>query len=245
MGCEVDRGSTSSTSLHGFLSNVRVSIARRLGHSAVFSQPVGVDLELLPPGDMEGMSEKEKPPPVLISLFLPEFPQRKSPSEDCFQVLHVIAKGSPGPVLKVRVVHQEKVWAAKVLPTSEILKQGVLEQTKEVIIQRQLSHPFIHRVQDCWQTQHHLFIMFENCGAGDLYTSWLLKGQFDQDQVRLLAAELGSALGFLHDLGIVHRGVKMENILLSDQGRAHLFLYSFYTHVARYLGKQIHLKTST
>lgn len=37
--------------------------------------------------------------------------------------------------------------------------------------------------------------VFEYCSAGDLYTCWLLKGQFDQDQVRLLAAELGSALG--------------------------------------------------
>lgn len=70
----------------GFLSNVRVSIARRPGHSAAFPRAVGVDLELLPPGDREGTSEKEKPSPALVSLFLPEFPQRKSPSEDCFQV---------------------------------------------------------------------------------------------------------------------------------------------------------------
>ncbi|XP_007567427.1 putative serine/threonine-protein kinase F31E3.2 isoform X1 [Poecilia formosa] len=232
MGCEVSKNRKIEDPparrrfSHGFLSNVRVSIARRLGHSAVFSQPVGVNREPLPPSDGEGMLEKEKPPPALISLFLPEFPQRNIPSEDCFQVLDVIAKGSLGPVLKVRDVHQEKVWAAKVLPKSEILKQGVLEQTKdEVRIQRQLRHPFMHSVQDCWQTQHHLFIMFEYCSAGDLYTYWLLKGQFDQDQVRLLAAELGSALGFLHDLGIIHRDVKMENILLSDQG--HLRLSDF------------------
>ncbi|MED6279166.1 hypothetical protein CHARACLAT_031730, partial [Characodon lateralis] len=110
-----------------------------------------------------------------------------------------------------------------VLPKSEILKHGVLEQSKEeVIIQRQLRHPFIHSLQDCWQTQRHLFIMFDYCSAGDLYTYWLLKGQFDEDEVRLLAAELGSALGFLHNLGIIHRDVKMENILLSDQGHIRL-----------------------
>ncbi|KAM4742261.1 ribosomal protein S6 kinase-related protein-like isoform 2-T2 [Anableps anableps] len=235
MGCEVSKKRkkegppTQRRFSHGFLSNVRVSIAHRLGHSAVFSQPVGMDQMvvpdvLLPPDDREGMSEREKTP--LISLFLPEFPQHKFPSEDCFQVLSVIAKGSLGPILKINVVHQEKIWAVKVLPKSEILKHGVLEQSKEeVIIQRRLKHPFIHSVQDCWQTQHHLFIMFDYCSAGDLYTYWLLKGHFDEDQVRLLAAELGSALGFLHDLGIIHRDVKMENILLSDQG--HLRLSDF------------------
>ncbi|MEQ2179583.1 hypothetical protein GOODEAATRI_026664 [Goodea atripinnis] len=96
----------------GFLSNVRVSITQRLGHSAVFSQPGEVDQMdvpkvLLPP-------EEEKTPPALISLFLPEFPQHKFPSEDCFQVLSVIAKGSLGPILKIKVVNQEKIWAVKV-----------------------------------------------------------------------------------------------------------------------------------
>uniref|UniRef100_A0A3Q1FU94 Ribosomal protein S6 kinase related a n=1 Tax=Acanthochromis polyacanthus TaxID=80966 RepID=A0A3Q1FU94_9TELE len=46
-----------------------------------------------------------------------------------------------------------------------------------------------------------------------------------EDEVRLFAAEMGSALGFLHDLGIMHRDIKMENILLSDQG--HLLLSDF------------------
>uniref|UniRef100_A0A3Q1EEQ0 Ribosomal protein S6 kinase related a n=1 Tax=Acanthochromis polyacanthus TaxID=80966 RepID=A0A3Q1EEQ0_9TELE len=138
-------------------------------------------------------------------------------------ILGFIAKGSFGPILKVKDVCKEKIYAVKVLPKSEILKQGVLEQSKEeVIIQRHLKHPFIHNLQDCWQTQRHLFIC-DYCSTGDLYTCWLLKGRFVEDEVRLFAAEMGSAL-FLHDLGIMHRDIKMENILLSDQ---HLLLSDF------------------
>uniref|UniRef100_A0A8C2Z409 Ribosomal protein S6 kinase related n=1 Tax=Cyclopterus lumpus TaxID=8103 RepID=A0A8C2Z409_CYCLU len=128
--------------------------------------------------------------------FLPEFPQRKLPGRDHFQILGFIAKGSYGPILKVKDIFKEKTYAVKVLPKSDILKHGVLEQSKEeVIIQRQLKHPFIHNLQDCWQTQHHLFIMCDYCSTGDLYTYWLLKGRFGEDKVRLFAAELGSALG--------------------------------------------------
>ncbi|KAK9521062.1 hypothetical protein VZT92_020901 [Zoarces viviparus] len=211
---------------HGFLSNLRVSINHRLAHSAVFSRPVGPDGRppvpklLLPPEDAKTT------PPASISAFLPEFPQRELPGRDHFQILGFIAKGSYGPILKVKDILKEKTYAFKVLPKSDILKHGTLEQSKEeVIIQRQLKHPFIHNLQDCWQTQHHLFIMCDYCSTGDLYTYWLLKGQFGEDEVRLFAAELGSALGFLHDLGIVHRDIKMENILLSDQG--HLRLSDF------------------
>ncbi|KAM9452609.1 LOW QUALITY PROTEIN: ribosomal protein S6 kinase-related protein-like, partial [Salvelinus alpinus] len=142
------------------------------------------------------------------------------------KILGFIAKGSVSPILKVKDRSKEKTYTVKVLPKSEILKHGVLEQSKEdVIIQRQLSHPFLHNLQDCWQTQRHLFIMCEYCSTGDLYTYWILKGQFGDDEARVFAAELDCALGFLHDFGITHRDVKMENVLLSDQG--HLRLADF------------------
>ncbi|XP_041850671.1 ribosomal protein S6 kinase-related protein [Melanotaenia boesemani] len=223
--CEKREQSSAQRRLsHGFLSNVRVSIAHRLGHSATFSQPLEMDLQpsvshlLLPPEDGGEMSDAEKAPPTFISVFLPEFPHCKNPAGEHFQTLGFIAKGSFGPILKIKDNCKEKIYAVKVLPKSEILKQGVLEQSKEeVIIQRQLKHPFIHNLQDCWQTQHHLFIMWDYCSTGDLYTYWSLKGQFGEEEVQLFAAELGSALGFLHDMGIIHRDLKMENILLSDR----------------------------
>ncbi|KAK5868826.1 hypothetical protein PBY51_009803 [Eleginops maclovinus] len=209
----------------GILSNRRVSITQRLGHSAVFSRPVLPDGRPPDPNLLQPPEDTETPP-ALISVFLPEFPQRRLPGPEQFKILGFIAKGSYGPILKVKDFFKEKTYAVKVLPKSDILKHGVLEQSKEeVIIQRQLKHPFIHNLQDCWQTQHHLFIMCDYCSTGDLYTCWLLKGQFREDEVRLFAAELGSALGFLHDVGIIHRDVKMENILLSDQG--HLRLSDF------------------
>uniref|UniRef100_A0A671TI50 Ribosomal protein S6 kinase related n=1 Tax=Sparus aurata TaxID=8175 RepID=A0A671TI50_SPAAU len=183
---------------HGFLSNIGVSITHRLGHSAVFSRPVGPDVRA----------------PASVT-------QRTLKS-----ILGFIAKGSYGPILKVKDVHKDKTYAVKVcsiLPKSEILNHGAVEQSKEeVIIQRQLKHPFIHNLQDCWQTQRHLFIMCDYCSVGDLYTSWLLKGRFGEDEVRLFAAELGSALGecssdFKHQEFIV-LNFSSGHVRLSDFG---------------------------
>ncbi|KAK6295966.1 hypothetical protein J4Q44_G00336790 [Coregonus suidteri] len=164
------------------------------------------------------------------SVFLPEFPHCKFPVQDDFQILGFIAKGSFGPILKVKDRSKEKTFAVKVLPKSEILKHGVLEQSKE---ERQVSHPFFHNLQDCLQTQRHLFIMCEYCSTGDLYTYWILEGQFGEDEARVFAAELGCALGFLHDFGIMHRDVKMENVLLSDQGHLHLADFGLSRHLER------------
>uniref|UniRef100_A0A3B3ZX25 Protein kinase domain-containing protein n=1 Tax=Periophthalmus magnuspinnatus TaxID=409849 RepID=A0A3B3ZX25_9GOBI len=128
--------------------------------------------------------------PGFITMFLPEFPHRTVSGQD------YIAKGSFGPILKVKDKVQHKTYAVKVIPKSEILRLGVLEQSKEeVIVQRQVHHPFVHDLQDCWQTQRHLYIMCDYCSTGDLYTYWQMNGQFSEDTVRVFAAELGCALG--------------------------------------------------
>ncbi|KAM9782036.1 ribosomal protein S6 kinase-related protein isoform X3 [Syngnathus typhle] len=164
--------------------------------------------------------------PGFVAMFLPEFPHRGAPGQEHFQVLSYIAKGSFGPILKVKDKAKQRTYAVKVIPKSEILRLGVLEQSKEeVIVQRQIRHPFVHDLQDCWQTQRHLYIMCDYCSTGDLYTYWQMIGLFAEDTVRVFAAELGSALGFLHDFGVIHRDVKMENILLTDNG--HLRLADF------------------
>ncbi|XP_058600829.1 ribosomal protein S6 kinase-related protein isoform X2 [Onychostoma macrolepis] len=155
--------------------------------------------------------------PGFISIFLPEFPHRFTGHKH-LQILGFVAKGSFGPILKVKDTSKDETYSIKVLPKAEVLRHAVLQQSKEeVIIQRQVRHPFLLSLRDCWQSQSNLFIMCDYCSTGDLYTYWTLKGRFDERDVRVFAAELGSALGFLHDFGIIHRDVKMENILLTDK----------------------------
>nr|XP_054586866.1 ribosomal protein S6 kinase-related protein isoform X2 [Nothobranchius furzeri] len=227
-----------SSGWRGFLSGVGLSIpasvcrlappALRLGHHRMLQSkaPEVPEHVLRLAGVGPGKLRAEWCLPGFVTMFLPEFPHRSVPGHEYFQVLGYIAKGSFGPILKVKDKTRQKTFAVKVIPKSEILRLGVLDQSKEeVIVQRQICHPFILDLQDCWQTQRHLYIMCDYCSTGDLYTYWQMIGQFSEDTVRVFAAELGCALGFLHDFGIIHRDVKMENILLNDNG--HLRLADF------------------
>ncbi|CDQ85561.1 unnamed protein product [Oncorhynchus mykiss] len=128
-----------------------------------------------------------------------------------FQVLGYIAKGSFGPILKVKDKAKQKTYAVKIGPTCSVVRVHItLRLTCDLCPQRQVRHPFVHDLQDCWQTQRHLYIMCDYCSTGDLYTYWVMIGQFSEDAVRVFAAELGCALGFLHDVGIIHRDVKVR-----------------------------------
>ncbi|XP_075707325.1 ribosomal protein S6 kinase-related protein [Rhinoderma darwinii] len=168
----------------------------------------------------------ERTLPQCTSLFLPEFPVWSPAAQPELKILGCVAKGSLGPVLKVLNCTEQKIFALKVLPKGEILRRNTLRQCKEeVSIQRQVKHSFIQCLGESWQGQCHLFIMCNYCSYGDLYSLWISAKHIDEDTTRLFAAELVSVLVYLHDLGIIHRDVKMENILLDERG--HLKLSDF------------------
>ncbi|XP_051014005.1 LOW QUALITY PROTEIN: ribosomal protein S6 kinase-related protein [Acomys russatus] len=167
----------------------------------------------------------EWPVPQFMSVFLPEFPMRPVGGQQELKILGLVAKGSFGTVLKVLDCAQKAVFAVKVVPKVKVLQRETLRQCKEeVSIQRQISHPFVHSLGDSWQGKRHLFIMCSYCSM-DLYSLWSAVGCFPEASIRLFAAELVLVLCYLHDLGIVHRDVKMENILLDERG--HLKLTDF------------------
>ncbi|KAM9616062.1 ribosomal protein S6 kinase-related protein isoform 5-T5 [Morphnus guianensis] len=212
----------------------------------------GSVLALAPRGPAEEPPLPGWPLPQLVSLFLPEFPVRPSARQQQLKILGFVAKGSFGTILKVLDCGREKVCAVKVgaapgarecsrlpsapprqplappqvVPKVEVLRRDTLKQCKEeVSIQRQVRHPFVHGLGDSWQGQRHLFIMCTYCSTGDLHALWRAAGHFAEATVRLFAAELVLVLVYLHDLGIMHRDVKMENILLDERG--HLKLTDF------------------
>ncbi|XP_067864628.1 ribosomal protein S6 kinase-related protein-like isoform X3 [Heptranchias perlo] len=168
----------------------------------------------------------EWPFPRFISLFFPVFPYRSQPVDQEFQDIEFIAKGSFGPILKVCQRTDEQIYAVKVLLKAEVVRHGILQQCKDgAVIQKQVHHPFVQSLRECWQTSRLLFIMCDYHCSGDLFVLWSACGPFDEGRVRVFAAELGSAIGFLHDFGVVHRDVKMENVLLNERG--HLKLTDF------------------
>ncbi|XP_055983280.1 ribosomal protein S6 kinase-related protein isoform X1 [Sorex fumeus] len=182
-------------------------------------------------------SPEEKPlpewPVPQFNLFLPEFPFRPHRGQQQLKILGLVAKGSFGTVLKVLDCGQKTLFAVKVVPKIKVLQKDILRQCKEeVSIQRQISHPFVHSLGDSWQGKQHLFIMCSYCST-DLYSLWSAVGCFAEASIRLFAAELVLVLCYLHDLGIIHRDVKMENILLDERGHLKLTDFGLSRHLPR------------
>jgi protein-serine/threonine kinase len=89
---------------------------------------------------------------------------------------------------------------------------------REIAILRGLQHPNIVRLHEMVETERHIGIILEYASGGELF-DYILQHRFLKDNAaRRLFAQLVSGVGYLHKKGIVHRDLKLENLLL-DRNR--------------------------
>ncbi|KAL4809167.1 hypothetical protein BDV18DRAFT_76061 [Aspergillus unguis] len=89
---------------------------------------------------------------------------------------------------------------------------------REISILRDLSHANIVRLHEMVETDRHIGIIMEYASGGELFDHILRNKYLKDNSARRLFAQLVSGVGYLHKKGIVHRDLKLENLLL-DRNR--------------------------
>ena len=89
---------------------------------------------------------------------------------------------------------------------------------REVSILKGLAHPNIVRLHEMVETERYIGIILEYASGGELFDYILTHRYLKDPAARRLFAQLVSGVGYLHKKGIVHRDLKLENLLL-DRNR--------------------------
>ncbi|TKA41483.1 hypothetical protein B0A54_06370 [Friedmanniomyces endolithicus] len=85
---------------------------------------------------------------------------------------------------------------------------------REISILKELQHPNIVKLHEFIETERHMGIVLEYASGGELF-DYILNHRYLKDPAaRRLFAQLVSGVGYLHKKGIVHRDLKLENLLL-------------------------------
>ncbi|KAI1288393.1 Serine/threonine-protein kinase Sgk3 [Halotydeus destructor] len=145
---------------------------------------------------------------------------------DDFEFLKVIGKGSFGKVLLAR--HKEgKVYAVKVLQKKMILKRNEKSHImcERNVLLKNLNHPFLVGLHYSFQSRDKLYFVLDYVNGGEMFFHLQKERCFPEPRARFYAAEITSALGYLHSQAIVYRDLKPENILLDQDG--HVVLTDF------------------
>lgn len=144
-----------------------------------------------------------------------------------FEFMKIIGKGSFGKVYLAKHILENQIYAIKVVNKQMILKHNEkkhIMSERNVLLQN-LRHPFLVGLHYSFQSKDKLYFVLDYANGGEMFYHLTKEKTFDENRARFYAAEITSALGYLHSEGIVYRDLKPENILLDSSG--HLMLTDF------------------
>lgn len=132
-----------------------------------------------------------------------------------------------GSFAKVReglhVVTGEKV-AVKVIDKKKAKKDSYVTKNlrREGQIQQMIRHPNITQLLDILETENSYYLVMELCSGGNLMHKIYEKKRLEEHEVRKYIRQLILAVEHLHRAGVVHRDLKIENLLLDENNNIKL-----------------------
>jgi len=125
-----------------------------------------------------------------------------------------------------------KADASRVVAIKSINKKKMEGPTKylrrELEVLRGLDHPYIAQFLECYEDSQHMHFVLEYC-AGPVLVDRVEKLRIlSEDEAKRIMFQLLQAVNYLHEIGIVHRDIKLDNIMyVSESPESQIRLIDF------------------
>ena len=139
-----------------------------------------------------------------------------------YKLIKLLGKGSFGETYLTQKGNDPVLLATKVLERKKMEKASTKKYLdNEIRILKQLHHPHIVRFENLLASNSNYYLIMEYCNGGDLtgclqkYKNLFRESTFSIDIVQYLMRQIIDAMKYIHSLKIIHRDIKLDNILLS------------------------------
>ncbi|KAJ6658883.1 hypothetical protein lerEdw1_019519 [Lerista edwardsae] len=95
-------------------------------------------------------------------------------------------------------------------------EQDMVHIRREIEIMSSLSHPHIITIYEVFENKDKIVIIMECASKGELYDYISERRRLNERETRHFFRQIVSAVHYCHKNGVVHRDLKLENILLDD-----------------------------
>lgn len=152
-----------------------------------------------------------------------------------YMIKGVLGKGSYGEV-KLCVSHRTgEPFAVKIYPRKFLkdeIKRQNLRNEREIL--QSIDHENIIKLYKVVEGPRNIFLLTEYGGRSSLHETLTnsIKTTLSEDEARPLIWQLITAIKYLHAQGVVHRDVKLHNVLVNDDMKLKLIDFGFALRLA-------------
>eukprot|EP00793_Prasinoderma_coloniale_P000158 PRCOL_00005666-RA len=140
-----------------------------------------------------------------ISEFQDDFEVGKTLGMGGFAVVKMCKKKATGVMHAVKVVDKTRY------------QPGDQSLAREVAVLQTVMHSNCMRLDEVYVTPRHVLVVSELAEGGELHTELVRRGRFPEAEAASITKQILKGVQYLHSCGIVHRDLKLENILFSDK----------------------------
>ncbi|XP_077299107.1 phosphorylase kinase gamma isoform X2 [Arctopsyche grandis] len=141
-----------------------------------------------------------------------------------YEPKEIIGRGISSTVRRCIEKETGREYAAKIIDLSNETHDSVechtmRDATKQevAILRLVMSHPYIIELQDVFESDTFIFLVFELCKNGELFDYLTSVVTLSEKKTRYIMRQVFEGMLYVHSQSIVHRDLKPENILLDDQ----------------------------
>ncbi|CAL2052839.1 unnamed protein product [Caenorhabditis brenneri] len=145
---------------------------------------------------------------------------------DQFLILKHIGSGAYGEVAAVKKLvgnDENEIYAMKAMEKKKMGKNKKMVEHEWKLL-TSINNPFFMTMRYSFQTHRHIVFVMPFAGGGDMLTM-MEKSCLTEKSAEFYLCELVEGIGYLHENEILHRDVKLENLLVGHDG--HLLITDY------------------
>ncbi|OWK60368.1 cGMP-dependent protein kinase 2 [Lonchura striata] len=198
------------TYLEGYVANLAQADEKRHAKGRSFCGQLAKEVSL------EMIELKEK-----VAQFPP------SPFQN-LEIVTTLGVGGFGRVELVKVKNENMAFAMKCIKKKHVVDTKQQEHIySEKKILEQICSPFVVKLYRTFKDNKYVYMLLEACLGGELWSLLRDRGSFDEFTTKFCVGCVTEAFDYLHQIGIIYRDLKPENLILDAEGYIKLVDFGF------------------